>query len=51
MQHLLPSPEIMIGYSGGMALYVANWKSMLYLFELTQTHDLLPKLNINHSLN
>jgi len=33
-----PTSEIMYGYSGGMALYVANWESVLFLFEQTNVH-------------
>jgi len=28
-----PTSEIMYGYSGGMALYVADWDSVLMLFD------------------
>ncbi len=30
-----PGLDITLGYSGGMVLYVANWESVRYLFELT----------------
>lgn len=30
-----PGLDITLGYSGGMALYVANFESMMYLFQLT----------------
>ncbi len=30
-----PGLDITLGYSGGMALYVANWKSVMYLFQIT----------------
>jgi hypothetical protein len=30
-----PSSEILYGYSGGMALYVAHWESVMLLFEYT----------------
>lgn len=30
-----PTSEIMYGYSGGMALYVAHWESVLLLYEYT----------------
>jgi hypothetical protein len=43
--------EILVGYSGGMALYVANWQSVLYLFEMVEAPDLLPELNYLTSLN
>lgn len=29
-----PSSDIIFGYSGGMGLYVANWDSVLTLFEV-----------------
>lgn len=29
----IPEPTVLFGYSGGMALYVANERSMLHLFE------------------
>lgn len=28
-----PDQTIMLGYSGGMALYVADWESVLMLFQ------------------
>lgn len=28
----IPDPTTILGYSGGMALYVANWHSLMYLF-------------------
>lgn len=30
-----PGLDITLGYSGGMALYVADWESVLLLFEYT----------------
>ena len=30
-----PGLDITLGYSGGMALYVADWQSVMYLFQLT----------------
>lgn len=30
-----PTSEVLYGYSGGMALYVAHWESVLLLFEPT----------------
>jgi hypothetical protein len=30
-----PGLDITLGYSGGMALYVADWESVMYLFQLT----------------
>jgi hypothetical protein len=30
-----PGLDTTLGYSGGMALYVANWQSVMYLFQIT----------------
>lgn len=46
-----PDQTIMLGYSGGMALYVVDWQSVLYLFEIKETIDLLPRLNSLYHLN
>lgn len=33
-----PGLDTTLGYSGGMALYVADWESVLFLFEQTNAH-------------
>lgn len=33
-QPFIPDETIMKGYSGGMALYVAHWSSVMTLFQL-----------------
>lgn len=33
-----PGLDTTLGYSGGMALYVADWESVLFLFEYTNVH-------------
>lgn len=38
---LKPDVTIMYGYSGGMGLYVADWDSVLFLFQPTN----VPKLS------
>jgi hypothetical protein len=37
--------------SGGFQICLANWEDVNDMWELTETHDLLLELNINHSLN
>lgn len=51
MHPLLPSPSEMYGYSGGMPLYVGSWDSVLTIFELIETVDLVIQLNNFHELN
>lgn len=47
-----PTSEVMYGYSGGMALYVADWESVLFLFEYTNIHLLaLYAIEIEKYLN
>jgi hypothetical protein len=36
----IPDKIITLGYSGGMALYVANWESVLLFFEYTNVPQL-----------
>lgn len=36
-----PTSEILYGYSGGMALYVSNWRSVLMLFTLKSNEFVL----------
>lgn len=42
-----PDSTIILGYSGGMALYVAHWESVLCLFEYTNV-PLLAHNTIHH---
>lgn len=44
----LPDDTILKGYSGGMALYVAHWESVLLLYEPTNV-PLLSSLTIEYS--
>lgn len=43
-----PGADVTIGYSGGMALYVAHWESVLCLFEPTNV-PLLAFVTINNT--
>lgn len=47
-----PSSEILYGYSGGMALYVAHWESVLCLFQPTDIKFFaMATIIINKKLN
>lgn len=41
---LRPDVGVMHGYNGGMALYVADWKSVMMCFRL-QSNDIITKIH------
>jgi hypothetical protein len=44
-----PDQTVTFGYSGGMALYVAHWESLLLLFEYTNVPRLAYETTYYHN--